>query len=370
MAGTYKTYVLEGFEKDLSGLVQTRRTLPESLGETDVLVRVHVVGLNARDLQIASGTYPAPHLPPTPLVPCSDCAGVVEKVGAKVDRVRPGDRIVSHLSYNWIHGEIGNAMQKTALGGGIDGVLSEYAILHQDGVVRIPDFMSLAEASTLPVAALTSYHCLFGFERTVQPGQAVLIEGTGGCAIAALQLALFAGARPIVISSSDDKLARVQQLGVPAEDCINYKANPDWEKRVLELTDGRGVDHTVEIGGRNTLPKAIACTAPGGCVSVIGYLDDYKPNASDAQPDVDIAKLILYTQANVRGVVCGPRLLFEQMIRAHEQAYLRAGKSAKNILTPVVDRRFAFDKAKEAFKCLESGKFFGKVAIEVIQEES
>ncbi|KAL1753434.1 chaperonin 10-like protein [Schizophyllum commune] len=354
MTGTYKTYVLEGFEKDLSGLVQTRRTLPESLGETDVLVRVHVVGLNARDLQIASGTYPAPHLPPTPLVPCSDCAGVVEKVGAKVDRVRPGDRIVSHLSYNWIHGEIGNAMQKTALGGGIDGVLSEYAILHQDGVVRIPDSMSFAGASTLPVAALTSYHCLFGFERTVQPGQAVLIEGTGGCAIAALQLALFAGARPIVISSSDDKLARVQQLGVPAEDCINYKANPDWEKRVLELTDGRGVDHTVEIGGRNTLPKAIACTAPGGYVSVIG------PNASDAQSDVDIAKLILYTQANVRGVVCGPRLLFEQMIR----------KSAKNILTPVVDRRFAFDEAKEAFKCLESGKFFGKVAIDVVREES
>ncbi|KAL1734800.1 chaperonin 10-like protein [Schizophyllum commune] len=352
MAGTYKTYVLERFEKDLSGLVQTTRTLPESLGETDVLVRVHVVGLNARDLQIASGTYPAPHLPPTPLVPCSDCAGVVEKVGSKVDRVHPGDRVVSHLSYNWIHGEIGNAMQKTALGGGIDGVLSEYAILHQDGVVHIPDFMSFAQASTLPVAALTSYHCLFGFERTVQPGQAVLIEGTGGCAIAALQLALFAGARPIVISSSDDKLARVQQLGVPAEDCINYKATPDWEKRVLELTDGRGVDHTVEIGGRNTLPKAIACTAPGGCVSVIG------PNASVAQLDADIAKLILYTQANVRGVVCGSRLLFEQMIR----------KSSKNILTPVVDRRFAFDEAKEAFKCLESGKFFGKVAIDVIQE--
>ncbi|KAL1710382.1 hypothetical protein EV121DRAFT_275596 [Schizophyllum commune] len=356
MTGTYKTYVLEGFKKDLSGLVQTTRTLAESLGDTDVVI--HVVGLNARDLQIASGTYPAPHLPPTPLVPCSDCAGVVEKVGAKVDRIRPGDRVVSHLSYNWTHGEIGNAMQKTALGGGIDGVLSEYAVLHQDGVVHIPDFMSFAEASTLPIAALTSYHCLFGFERTVQPGQAVLIEGTGGCAIAALQLALFAGARPIVISSSDDKLARVQQLGVPAEDCINYKASPssltvpDWEKRVLELTDGRGVDHTVEIGGRDTLPKAIACTAPGGCVSVIG------PNASDAQPDVDIAKLILYTQANVRGVVCGPRLLFEQMIR----------KSSKNILTPVVDRRFAFDEAKEAFKCLESGKFFGKVAIDVSQE--
>ncbi|KAL1746540.1 chaperonin 10-like protein [Schizophyllum fasciatum] len=348
---TYKTYVLENFTKELSGLVQKTRTLPQILGDTDLLVRVHAVGLNARDFQIASGTYPAPHLPPTGLVPCSDCAGIVEKVGAKVDRVRPGDRIVSHLSYNWVHGEIGNAMQKTALGGGIDGVLSQYAILHQDGVVHIPDFMSFVEASTLPVAALTSYHCLFGLDKTVQPGQVVLVEGTGGCAIAALQLALFAGARPIVISSSDEKLLRVQKhFGVPAEDCINYKINKDWEKRVLELTAGRGVDHTVEIGGRNTLPKAVACTAPGGCVSVIGA------TSSDDKPDADIAKLILYSQAIVRGVVCGSRLLFEQMIR----------KSATNVLTPIVDRQFAFDDAKEAFKCLESGKFFGKIAINVV----
>ncbi|TRM70228.1 chaperonin 10-like protein [Schizophyllum amplum] len=349
MAGTYKSYSLEDFGKDLSGLVQTRRTLPDRLAEHDVLVRVHAVSLNARDLQIASGVYPAPHLPPKGIIPCSDCAGVVEKVGDKVDRVRPGDRIVSHLSYNWVYGEIGNAMQKTALGGGIDGVLAQYAVLNEDGVVHIPDFLPFAEASTLPVAALTSYHCLFGFERTVQPGQAVLIEGTGGCSIAALQLSLFAGARPIVISSSDDKLLRVQQLGVPADDCINYKTIEDWESRVRELTGGRGVDHTIEIGGRSTLPRAVSCTAPGGCVWVIG------PVSENEQSNADLAKLILYSQAVVRGVVCGSRLLFEQMIR----------NNVKNVLTPIVDRRFAFDDAKAAFQCLESGKFFGKIVIDV-----
>ena len=363
-----KTYRLRSFVKDLSGLVLDEATLPkpEELASDEVVVKVHAVSLNARDLQIASGTYPAPHLPPSGLVPVSDAAGEVVAVGSGVTDLRPATRVVTHMCAEWTHGEIGNAMQATALGGGKDGVLAEYVVLKRGNVLAIPDHMSFEQASTLPIAALTAYHCLFGFQQTLQPGQTVLIEGTGGVSLAALQLALVTGARPIVISSSDAKLKRCQELGVAQGDCINYRTIPDWTSAVRDLTNGQGVDHTIEIGGRDTMLKAILATKSYGAVWVVGYMDDYKSSPAEHAP-MDTAKAILYSQAIVRGVMVGPYDLFQQLLNAHANAQARVdtGLATKNVLTPIVDKVFPFEQAKKAFETLASGHFFGKVVIKI-----
>ncbi|KAN0061495.1 hypothetical protein ACQY0O_006342 [Thecaphora frezii] len=364
------TYRLRSYTKDLSGLVQEETELPATLQPGQVLVRMHAVSLNARDLQIAMGTYPAPVAFPNGLVPVSDGAGEVLAVGEAVETCKVGDRVVTHLCAEWNHGEIGPRMQTTALGGGKDGVLAKVAVLDQFNLLPIPAHLSYDQASTLPIAALTAYHCLFGFTSTLQPGQSVLIEGTGGVSIAALQLALSAGARPIVISSSDEKLRRCAQLGVAEGDLINYRTVPDWHKRIPELSGG-GVHHTIEIGGKETLVKAILSTRPFGNVWVVGYMDDYKTPApatdSEGQALLDTAKAVLYTQARVQGVMCGSYQLFQQLIEAHVAAQTKVdtGLATRNYLVPVVDKVFDFADAKAAFQQLATGTFFGKVVIRI-----
>jgi NADPH:quinone reductase-like Zn-dependent oxidoreductase len=330
---TTQAYRLSSFDKSLEGLVlDDKVALPdaEQLAPTAVLVEVHAVSLNARDYQIASATYPAPTTPPAGLIPVSDGAGKVLAVGSAVSTVKTGDRVVTHLSSDWRHGEIGNEMQASALGGGRDGVLAKHVVLDQFNLLPIPAHMNYRQAASLPVAGLTAYHCLLGFPKTVQQGQTVLIEGTGGVSIAALQIALAAGARPIVISSSDDKLKLCQNLGVHKDDCINYSNDKNWWQTVRARTPrGEGVDHTVEIAGGSTLNRALMATKAYGSVWVVvsprpssspvaiatstnsalsrvqGYMDDYKSTKDSGDGLPDTAKAILYSQAQVQGVMCG-----------------------------------------------------------------
>lgn len=373
---TTQAYRLASFDQSLSGLTLDKKVpLPSAsdLEPTQVLVEIHAVSLNARDYQIASATYPAPTSPPAGLIPVSDGAGIVLAVGSDVSTVKTGSRVVTHLSHEWKHGEIGNAMQATALGGGLDGVLAKHVVLDQYNLLPIPDHMDFRQAASLPVAGLTAYHCLFGDSaKTLQAGQSVLIEGTGGVSIAALQLALSAGTRPIVISSSDEKLKLVQSLGVAASDCVNYKNNSNWVDAVRSLTpQGQGVDHTCEIAGGTTLILAIMATKPYGSVHVVGYMDDYKSTSEQASSEglPDAAKAILYSQAKVEGVMCGSWKLFQQYLAAHENAErnVRNKVAHFNVLKPLIldQQCFKFEDAKTAFELQGSGRFVGKVIIDV-----
>lgn len=321
-------------------------------------------------LVVATGTYPAPASPPSGLIPVSDGAGKVLAVGKDVSTVQVGSRVVTHLAANWLHGEIGNAMQATALGGGRDGVLAKHVVLDQYNLLPIPEHLSYREAASLPVAGLTAFHCLFGHAgKTVQPGQTVLIEGTGGVSIAALQLALSAGARPIVISSSDDKLKLVQKLGVPAGDCVNYSSDRDWAQTVRKLTPrGQGVDHTIEIAGGPTLTRALLATKSYGCCWIVGYLGTSSKGPGDENlPDVAVA--VLYSQAQLQGVLCGSYALFQQYLDAHELAEqnVRNKVASFNVLKPLIldEQVYTFADAKKAFEVQGSGKFVGKIIIDV-----
>lgn len=372
---TTQSYKLASFEKSLDGLVLEDVSLPSQLGPTDVLVEVHAVSLNARDYQIATGTYPAPTSPPAGLVPVSDAAGKVLAIGSSVHTVSVGDRVVTHLTSDWKHGEIGNEMQRRALGGGIDGVLAKHVVLDQYNLLPIPEHMDYRQAASLPVAGLTAFHCLFGHAgKTLQPGQTLLVEGTGGVSIAALQLALSAGARPIVISSSDEKLKLVQSLGVHPDDCVNYSKDTKWWETVRSKTPrSEGVDHTIEIAGGTTIIKAIVSTKSYGSVWVVGYLDDAKPPSPSEQTGLpDVAKAVLYTQAQVQGVVCGSYKLFQQYLDAHEatEQRVRDGVAKVNVLKPLVldDQVYSFDQAKKAFQIQGSGKFVGKIIIDIASD--
>ncbi|CDW98177.1 hypothetical protein [Sporisorium scitamineum] len=342
---TTQAYKLASFDKSLDGLVLKQDvSLPSQLAPTEVLVEIHAVLLNARDCQIATGTYPAPTSPPTGLIPVSDGSGKVLAVGSDVKTVKVGSRVVTHLTADWKHGEIGNEMQARALGGGIDGVLAKHVVLDQYNVLPIPGHLSYRQAASLPVAGLTAFHSLFGHAgKTLQPGQTLLVEGTGGVSIAALQLAIAVGARPIVISSSDEKLRLVQRLGVHPTDCVNYSSDKRWWETVRSLTPrGEGVDHTIEIAGGSTLTRALLATKSYGSLWIVGYMDDYKPSPSTTtNSDLpDVAKAVLYSQAHLQG---------------------------RNTLDPlIVDKQvFAFEEAKQAFHVQGSGKFVGKIIIDV-----
>ncbi|SNX82445.1 related to alcohol dehydrogenase [Melanopsichium pennsylvanicum] len=375
---TTQAYRLKTFERSLDGLVLDQNvTLPDTsqLKPTEVLVEIRAVSLNARDYQIASGTYPAPTSPPVGLIPVSDGAGVVLGVGPNVTTVAIGNRVVTHLCADWVYGDIGNEMQKSALGGGRDGILAKHVVLEQHNLLPIPEHMSFREAASLPVAGLTAFHCLFGHQgKTLQPGQTVLVEGTGGVSIAALQLALNSGARPIVISSSDEKLELAQKLGVAPTDCVNYNKDKIWFQTVKNLTPrGEGVDHTIEIAGGLTMTKAILTTKNYGCVWVVGYMDDYKPPSTQHQSAdqglPDVAKAVLYTQAQVQGVVCGSYKLFQQYLSAHEIAEKKVQQNlaSSNLLKPLVieEQVYNWQQAKQAFEAQASGKFVGKIIIDV-----
>jgi NADPH:quinone reductase-like Zn-dependent oxidoreductase len=309
-------------------------------GLGQVLLKMRAFSLNYRDLLVVKGQYnPKLRLP---VVPLSDGVGEVTAVGDGVSRVKAGERVAGLFVQKWLCGPPTEATARTSLGGGgMDGVLAEYVVLDQDGVVPVPAHLTDEEAATLPCAAVTAWHALITAGR-LQPGERVLVQGTGGVSLFALQFARLAGARVIATSSSDAKLERVRQLG--ASDGINYKTTPDWEERVRELTGGTGVDHVVEVGGAGTLGKSLRAVRTGGTISLIGVLS----GGGQVNP-----MPILMKSVRVQGIYVGSREMFEAMNRA----------IALHQLRPVVDRVFPLAEIKQALRYLESGSHFGKVCL-------
>lgn len=311
-------------------------------GPGQVLVNVEAVSLNFRDLLVASGKYGG--TPRPDVIPTSDGAGVVTAVGEGVTRFKPGDRVAATFFQTWTGGEIFPDVMKYDLGGKVDGMLAEQVVAPEQGLVAIPEHLSSSEAATLPCAALTAWHALVS-KGNVKAGDTVLVLGTGGVSIFALQFARMSGARVIATSSSEDKIARLKELG--AEECVNYRATPEWDKRIWELTGKRGVDHVVEVGGAETLGKSLACARYGGRVSLIGVLTGAAGEVNPVQ--------VLFKSLTVQGIYVGSREMFEAMNRAISQAKLQ----------PIIDRSFRFSEAREAYRYLQSGAHFGKVVIEV-----
>jgi NADPH:quinone reductase-like Zn-dependent oxidoreductase len=312
-------------------------------GRGEILVRVHAVSLNYRDLLTVGGRY-NPKLA-RPRIPCSDGAGEVVEVGEGVKSVAVGQRVAGIFMQNWLDGAPSAETNRGALGGDIDGMLAEYVLLREDGVVTLPEHLSYAEGATLPCAALTAWNAL-EHARQVRPGDTVLIQGTGGVSIFALQFAKLAGATVLGISSSDEKLAKAKTLGLDAG--ANYRLSPEWAKWVLNQTQNRGVDLVVEVGGGGTLGQSLQAVRIGGTIAQIGVL-------SGAEEALSIP-LVLHRQVRLQGIYVGSRADFETMNRAIAGAKLR----------PVIDRVFAFREAREALKMMENGTQFGKIVIQVV----
>jgi NADPH:quinone reductase-like Zn-dependent oxidoreductase len=313
-----------------------------SPGPGEVALRMRAASLNYRDLLTVKGLYNPKQ--PLPLVPCSDGVGEVVEVGDGVTRVAPGDRVATLFSQGWLKGEPTAAELRSTLGGPIDGTLTERMVLPEGGVIPVPDHLSDAEAACLPCAGLTAWTALVELGR-VTAGDVVLVQGTGGVSLFALQFASALGARTIVTSSSDAKLERARALG--AWKTVNYREQPDWGKVVRALTGGVGVDHVVEVGGAGTLPQSLKAVRVGGAISMIGVL-------SGTRSEMDLIP-VLMQQVRIQGVLVGSREGFERMNRAVEASQLR----------PVVDTVIPFDEAPEAFAVMERAGHFGKIAVEI-----
>lgn len=309
-------------------------------GPGQVLVRLRAASLNYRDLLIIRGHYPAPL--GTAFIPLSDGAGEVVALGPGVARFAVGSRVAGIFMQSWLAGGMADSDNLSALGGGVDGVLAEYRVFDAQGLVEIPQHLSFAEAACLPCAGVTAWNALHG-GASLLPGQSVLVLGTGGVSIFALQFARAAGARVIVTSSSDAKLERALALG--AHHGINYVKQPGWGTEVRRLTGGRGVDFVVETGGAGTLPSSIAATARGGHIPLIGVLT---AGQIDPLP-------ILTGGVSLRGVMVGSRAMFEAMNTAIAVSQIR----------PVIDRVFGFAEAPAAYASLAAAAHLGKLVIDI-----
>lgn len=317
-------------------------------GPGEVLVRFRAGSLNYRDLMVALGHYnPKMALP---RILGSDAAGEVLATGDHVSLFKPGDRVCSLFFQDWLDGEIQPATGKSALGGAIDGVFASARVMPETGLIHAPAHLSFEEAATLPCAALTAWNALVEQGR-LRAGQTVLVEGTGGVSLFALQIAKMHGATVILTSSSDEKLERGRKLG--ADHTINYKSNPDWDKAAKDLTGGRGVDHVVEVGGQGTIARSLNAVRPSGHVDVIGVLSGTGP---DSGSGVDV-RSILTKSVHVNGIYVGSRAMFERMNAA----------IAANQLHPVVDRVFPFEKARAAFEHMQGGSHLGKIVLSLDQ---
>ncbi len=325
----------------LDHLVRTERAVP-ALRPGQIRIRMKAVSLNFRDSLMVRGAYnPKQKLP---LIPCSDGVGVVEEIGAGVTRVRVGDRVSPIFAQRWLSGEPSHEKLRSTLGGPFDGTLTEEMVLSEEGVVDVPAHLSDEAAATLPCAALTAWNALTGYT-PVRAGDTVLVQGTGGVSIFALQLAKLSGCRVIASSSSDDKLERVRRLG--ADETLNYVTQPEWGRAARELTGGVGVDHIVEVGGSGTLAQSLKAIRIGGQISLIGVL-------AGNQKDLNINPIFMQA-VRVQGILVGDRESFEAMNRA----------IALHRLEPMVDRVFAFDDAPAAFEALAKSQLFGKLCIRV-----
>ncbi len=334
-----KAYELEQFGIDNLHLVE--RDIPRP-AEEEVLIRFHAASLNFRDVMVANGSYnPRMKLP---TIPFSDGAGEIVEIGKAVTKWKVGDRVCSTVIQGWIDGGPAAEKAKTAIGAGnYDGVLREYAAFNADAVVSVPEHLSYEEAATLPCAAVTAWHALI-VSGKLQAGETVLTLGTGGVSVFAIQFAKHLGAKVIATSSSDEKLEKVRRLGT--DETINYRTREDWDKAVLELTDGRGVDHVIEVGGTGTLARSVRAVRVGGHIALIGALD----MGGEFNPIPVFMKGI-----RVQGIFVGSREMFEDMNRAIE-----AGK-----IRPIIDKVFDFGEVRDALKYIESGAHFGKIVVKI-----
>jgi NADPH:quinone reductase-like Zn-dependent oxidoreductase len=332
-----KSWQLNAF--GINNLTLTERTMPE-LERSQVLVRVHAVSLNYRDLLVVQGKY-NPRMT-LPRIPCSDGAGEVVAVGEGVTRVKVGQRVAGIFMQNWIEGPAEAEKQHGALGGDVDGMLAEQVVLDEQGLIAFPEHLSFEEAATLPCAAVTAWNAVVHGGK-IKPGDTVVIQGTGGVSIFALQFAKLLGARVLGTSSSDEKLERAKALGLDAG--LNYRQNPNWAKWVTEQTNGKGADLVVEVGGSGTFAQSLKSVRVGGHIAQIGIL------AQSGEP-LNVAPL-LHKQIRLQGIYVGSRADFEEMNRA----------ITLHRLKPQIDKVFSFPDAREALEMMNSSSHFGKITI-------
>lgn len=318
----------------LDGLVVSEHEIP-SPGVGEVLVRVRASSINFRDLVIANGWYS----PPVSLgrVPLSDAAGEVEAIGTGVTRFNVGDRVINAFFPNWFGGTFNVMPQQWVVDH--DGWLTEYKVVNAEALLLMPHYLSFEEASTLPCAGVTAWSALAG----VGAGDTVLTEGTGGVSLFAVQLAKALGARVIATTSSPEKAERLRRLG--ADHVIDYRATKDWGKQARALTDGRGVDRVVEVGGANTLAQSVQAIAYGGQISLVGIL-------AGVEGGIDFMTMFT-THATFKAIATGSRRDQEDLNRVLAQHQMR----------PVIDSVFAFDDALAALSYFADRQLFGKVVI-------
>ncbi|HSO34309.1 MAG TPA: NAD(P)-dependent alcohol dehydrogenase [Labilithrix sp.] len=334
-----KTYELAP-EEGFAALHLVDRPEPKELGAHDVRVRMRAVSLNYRDIVVARGSQKREKR----IVPASDGAGEVLAVGAAVTRLKVGDRVAAAFFPTWLGGAFAEQHHANALGGSLDGVLAEEVVLADSAWVKIPSHFSFEQAATLPCAGVTAWHALF-VAATTRPGDTVLVQGTGGVSVFALQLARSAGARVIATSSSADKRARLEQMGAAAT--VDYREQPKWGDAVRAASGGGGVDLAVEVGGAGTFDQSIKALRYGGTMSILGIL-------AGTQGPIDTYS-IFHKNIRVHGVYVGSVAMFQDLVRALETSKIE----------PVIDRVFAFDEARAAYEHLASGTHFGKVVIRV-----
>jgi NADPH:quinone reductase-like Zn-dependent oxidoreductase len=334
-----RVFQIEG-DWGMANLKLSARPQPEP-GPGQVLLRMKASSINYRDLVVPERGYGS-HTGTLPLIPVSDGAGEVVAVGPGVRRVAPGDRVCPAFFQRWVGGEPDLERLTASLGGPIDGTMAEYMCLSEEGVVKVPAYLTDLEAATLPCAALTAWSALVTCSAT-KPGDHVLVQGCGGVALFAVAFGRMLGAQVTAISSSDERIARVKALG--ADSAVNYRAVPEWAKATREITGGRGYDLILELGGEKTLPQSLRCIRPGGTIAMIGILSGSMMATS--------LGAVITRQVRLQGVTVGHRDGFEAMLRA----------MARHEVRPVVDRVFPFDELKEAMAYLRSGAQFGKICI-------
>lgn len=334
-----KVYEIQD-EFGLNQLKVAERSVPKP-GSREVLIRMKAVSLNARDLGVVDGFY-NPKLN-SPLIPVSDGVGEIVELGEYTSRFKIGDRVCGIFTQSWISGEPTQENWVSSLGSPLDGLLAEYVVLPEQGLVHVPGYLTDEEAATLPCAGVTAWHAIVE-EGKVKNGDTVVIQGTGGVSLFALQFAKLQGASVIITSSSDEKLERAKELG--ADHGINYVTSKDWDQIVLQQTGGRGADHIVDFGGSATLNKSIAALRVGGQISLIGGLSGFQVDSFEIIPAI-------LRKARLQAINVGSREMFETMNRTIEQTGTR----------PIIDRVYPFEHAVEALHYLAKGGYFGKICI-------
>ena len=324
----------------LDGLALNRERAEPQPGHGQILVRMRAAALNYRDQGVIKGIYGYTKFP---VIPLSDGAGEVAAIGPGVTQFKPGDRVTSTFFVNWTGGRMPVDASRNSLGGMVDGVLADYALLAETGAIKIPDHLSFEEAATLPCAALTAWNALVVTGR-IKAGETVAILGTGGVSCFGIAFAKIHGALVFLTSSSDEKLARAKALG--ADKLINYRAQPDWDQEILKQTGGAGVDHVLEVGGAGTLEKSMNAVRPGGLIYVIGAVGG---------PGSINPRMINRKGIRLQGFHVGSRDMFADMNRA----------VGLHRLKPTIDRIFPFEDAKAAYLHQQSGQHFGKIVIAV-----